>query len=269
MTVIQPYWSHWVDLSSKPLRPPAGAGLYRVRAADRRGLVYLGQTGRSIRERLQALARGVYGEAPPFNDPHTAAPGLWAWRVEEGLRYSASWAVLDVDRAHRECLEDACLFQQRSEFGESALCNHGRFHSRWTRPSNRGAGRGMERLPEVEFNLASGASLPPPTKGGHPTDRDWLGLSWSEPAADPSSVPKCPGVYRLCMASEVVYLGQSKQLGSRLASHARRHGDLLRFSWVRMDGALEHHLRERETDLIGAAYLALGSPPRLQYAGAQ
>ena len=34
-------------------------------------------TGRTLRERLLALAAGVNAEQCPFNDPHTAAPHLW------------------------------------------------------------------------------------------------------------------------------------------------------------------------------------------------
>jgi hypothetical protein len=47
----------------------------------------MGQTGRGLRERVRSLAVNLYRDEPPWNDPHTAAPGLWAWRVEEGYEY--------------------------------------------------------------------------------------------------------------------------------------------------------------------------------------
>jgi hypothetical protein len=39
-------------------------------------LAYIGQTGRSLRQRVCALVHGTLADAMPFNDPHTAAPRL-------------------------------------------------------------------------------------------------------------------------------------------------------------------------------------------------
>jgi hypothetical protein len=73
-------WTPWIPLdkcwrgSAISDRP----GLYRIRH-ETSSIDYIGETGRSLRERLAAL-RGVYSELIPFRDPHTAAPALWALR---------------------------------------------------------------------------------------------------------------------------------------------------------------------------------------------
>jgi hypothetical protein len=66
--------------------------------------------------------------------------------------------------------------------------------------------------------------------------------------------------------NEVVYLGESSALWNRLMTHAATYkGQSMTASWVAMPGALPHHLKERETDLIGGYYKQVGVPPRLQY----
>ncbi len=65
----------WVELESKEIRrtAPAVPGVYCIRSKDRspNHLIYIGQTGRTLLERLLALASGVNGEECPFNDPHS------------------------------------------------------------------------------------------------------------------------------------------------------------------------------------------------------
>jgi hypothetical protein len=74
-------WSNWVPFDGGDFKGlHAGAGLYRIRVADRPVLAYVGQTGHDLHQRLGDLRRNVLAEAMPFNDPHTAAPSLWAWR---------------------------------------------------------------------------------------------------------------------------------------------------------------------------------------------
>ena len=199
-------WSTWkpLDASVAEYRDhvPTGGGFYRIRAHEFPILVYVGQTGRDLRERTRALSRNVYRRAddPPWNDPHTAAPGLWAWRIEEGLAYEVSVADAELAFTDRQCMEDLLLLEHRLEAEESTLCNHGRFHRRWTRPTNKKAGQGMERLPEGDKNPASGDSLDPVELRGDPGDEDWLGLSWVDTGhldGSRTGVPKNEGVYRL------------------------------------------------------------------------
>ena len=102
-------WSSWFPLrgigrnrvvSDRP-------GLYRIRSVETRRILYVGQTGRSLRARLGSL-RGIYGELMPYNDPHTVGPALWAHRIDTGETFEASFVVLEVekaDRMGREALE--------------------------------------------------------------------------------------------------------------------------------------------------------------------
>jgi hypothetical protein len=79
-------WSPWLSLNpakGKLSQISTNPGIYRVRHIERDGLTYIGQTGRSLRGRLRALA-GCYNEEMPYTDPHVAAPSLWAVRQEYG-----------------------------------------------------------------------------------------------------------------------------------------------------------------------------------------
>jgi hypothetical protein len=72
-------WTKWQPLTADFVRAsaPLASGIYRIRRtgiASR--LTYIGQTSRTLRERLLALAKGTHAEECPFNDPHTAAPHL-------------------------------------------------------------------------------------------------------------------------------------------------------------------------------------------------
>lgn len=81
-------WSRWVkhkNFRNDSAHLPKFPGLYRVRVIDGDSLVYIGQTGRNVRQRQRELI--VYLKDPgkmSFNDPHTAAPNLWAWADAEG-----------------------------------------------------------------------------------------------------------------------------------------------------------------------------------------
>ncbi len=259
-------WSPWLplDASATDFRRVVSAepGLYRVRSPQLRGLVYLGQTGRNLRERTRGLARNTCkpADAPPWNDPHTAAPGLWAWRMESGFTYEVSAAPCSLEKAERLCQESALLYLHRLELGESTLCNHGRFHPLWTRPSNRGQGVGMVRLDDGT-NPASGPSLAPAVMSGTPGDPHWLGLPWSDfrPLSE-GGFPAEAGVYRIMEKGRIVYLGESGDLAARLRSHRRTFAPGALASVVELPGVLPYQLKERECDLIGAHYLQAGCP---------
>jgi hypothetical protein len=85
-------WTDCVPLrgASTNIQVPAVAGLYRVRRTiGESGLDYIGQTGRSLRKRLEELG-GLYGPVMPYRDPHTGAPALWALRHRDGCDFEAS-----------------------------------------------------------------------------------------------------------------------------------------------------------------------------------
>jgi hypothetical protein len=263
-------WSEWIALDA-----PLGeyqrvvsnrGGLYRVRGSGISELVYIGQTGRNLRERTRFLARGVYRDLndPPWNDPHTAAPLLWAYRHENNMTFEVSVAEQDVGVADRQCWEDMLLYLHRREANCSTLCNHGRLHPHWTRPSNRKKGITTARRSEpVTF-----PSSKPAIGNMDCSADDWLGLPWSRPVELETSIgPPVAGVYRLMSpGGMVVYIGESADLQQRLKAHAKTYdGQSLLTSWHKTSSPAKHQLHELESDLIGAFYLECERPPMLQY----
>lgn len=76
-------WSPWFNFREpKPVHPFLNVPgiVYRVRPVGINKLAYIGQSGRSARERVvRELIKHTFVEEMPFNDPHTAAPSVWAW----------------------------------------------------------------------------------------------------------------------------------------------------------------------------------------------
>ena len=95
-------WSACKPLSgsSRNSNVPSAPGLYRVRVVETGEVVYIGQTGVSLRMRLGMLCT-CYGDEMPYRDPHTAAPTLWALRHRDGVEFEASTAVLEGDKRSR------------------------------------------------------------------------------------------------------------------------------------------------------------------------
>src|SRR5687768_4262545 len=115
-------WSPWLrfgEPGSVFRKLPAAPGVYRVRPAGGDLLAYVGQTGRSLRERLSSLSRHTLSPVMPFNDPHTAAPSLWAIRNAERVDFECSAAPADLPKRRREGLECYLLWRYRQERGES------------------------------------------------------------------------------------------------------------------------------------------------------
>ena len=270
-------WTGWIplhDLGSKRDQVMRGAGVYRIRVQGTGRLAYIGQSGR-VRERvLYDLAPSVLGDSMPWNDPHTVAPALWAYRVEDGFGFDVSVAPGPEDKQQRNGLEDCLLWCYRVETGTSTLCNYGRFHPRFSRPSNKQEGTAMQRLPEGEANPDSGPSTDPLPHHGEPFEPDWMTLDWTEPAAldasSASGLPGAPGVYKILGASRerVLYIGETTDLRRRIRRHARR--DWGETSPLISTCALSgdhpaYQRRELETDLLGGYYYLAGEPPACQY----
>jgi hypothetical protein len=262
-------WSKWIPLDADLLtyqqHVANASGFYRVRVSGSDCLAYIGQTGRSLRQRTRAeLAKHVMLpiDSPPWNDPHTAAPLLWAFRYEDGLSFELSVAVADLPVQMRQCYEDVLLYQHRQAFGHSTLCNHGRRHPWWSRASNRRDARPAERLSApVEY-----PSLPITADDGEPLSNHWLGLVWTPFAALSLKAPDVAGVYRLMKDQRLLYVGESRSLRSRLSTHSKDSRFLnCEVSYHCMPGALPHHLKEREADLVGSCVLHTSQAPLLQY----
>ncbi|MCX5985111.1 MAG: hypothetical protein NTX54_01135, partial [Chloroflexi bacterium] len=136
-------------------------GLYRIRPHGVPELSYVGQTGRDLRDRLARLARQLPSAEMPFDDPHTAAPALWAWSRSDGFSWECSAAAVDGSRQDRMSLEASVLWRYRLETGQSTRANHGRFHPHYAKSGMRARGvRG--------HLLADGATNPNGSPGTQP-----------------------------------------------------------------------------------------------------
>jgi hypothetical protein len=158
-------WTEWQPLNADLVRAvaPRSPGIYRIRRAGvSKRLIYIRQTGRTLWERLLALANGTHGEQGPFNDPHTAAPHLWLLSQLDGALLEFSCTPVAGDRGVRRGTEDILLWRHRVENKCSTDASYGRFFPGWSRPTNRWVKRGgnntegrrAARLPE---------GLPPPS----------------------------------------------------------------------------------------------------------
>ena len=270
-------WTSWIPLNAPKevfREIPTSSGVYRVRPQEARQLAYIGQTGRGLRERLRTLSIYTYGDEMPFNDPHTAAPGHWVLRVENGMTFECSAAPTGLGYQERQCLEDMLLWKHRVEFGESTLCNHGRFHPNYSRSGSRKSGKRGEKLPLGEINLESGSSAQSLQLNGKPQDSNWMGLSWSRLEAlrtiDSHAISEKSGLYKILDVSthQLLYVGETRKLRNRIKAHSLRswgHFEPLASYHAIADDVLDHQLREMETDLIGSYYEISGKPPVFQY----
>lgn len=275
-------WTEWQPFAQptafKSL--PATPGLYRIRAVGIEELFYIGETGRNLRERLGDLRRNTLQTEMPFNDPHTAAPSLWAWRHAEQLDFECSATPLasvgdkEEARKRREGLEFFLLWQYRLEFGASTRCNHGRFHPRYTKSKARKDHfRGSRLADGIPDELAGGPSLPPLPHIATPPEQNWMGLQWSPAellAQSPlRGIPASPGVYKILDGgtNELLYVGETENLRKRLATHKKKDWQCqdATFSLVTLnDNIQKYQLHEMENDLLGGFYVGSQTMPKFQ-----
>jgi len=121
-------WSNWFDLGSatapRAALAPSVAGIYRLRCAGRPGLIYIGQSGRSLRTRLRQLRDGMAEAAAgrPHSAPHFAAPCVQA-HAAKGWAVEVSWIELEeVDRRERFGIEVDLIALYRRTVNQSPTC---------------------------------------------------------------------------------------------------------------------------------------------------
>ncbi|MBR6205475.1 MAG: GIY-YIG nuclease family protein [Candidatus Methanomethylophilaceae archaeon] len=269
-------WTDWVGFSEvKKGILPESPGLYRIRPTGGKTLMYVGQTSRTLDRRVRHELVRTYlssGDEMPFNDPHTAAQSLWAWNDAEGWEYECSVAPLSLpaEDARRvlEGWEAFALWRYRLETGESTLCNHGRFHPRYTRSRNKSTGVRGRRLDAGQYadSLSSHAPL---TLSGNPGDDGWMGVPWSRriPLRRDalSGLPDGSGLYCVSAGDEIVYIGESADIRKRMGQHLSSAVDSACVRSFSMPGSPRRHLLELENDLIGAFIEQTGSLPLYQF----
>lgn len=241
----------------------------------------MGQTGRTLRERLLSLGAGINAEECPFNDPHTAAPHLWLLRRLDGTQLECSSAHVAGDVQVLRGTEDMLLWRHRVETGLSTEANYGRFYPGYLRPTNRWVvrggtsqtrtpGRRAEPLVDPAGAVDFSASQPALFGPGGPLDAPW----WqSAPLTAFRALPPGPPVYAIheLGSREPVYVGETSALQRRAASHSAGSWPLQEPIIAFMPlptGTSKHVLRELESDLLGWHFWQTGQAPTLQYAEA-
>jgi len=267
-------WTNWIPFESPDIQTlPTGPGVYRIKASGLDEIFYIGQTGRNLQERLLALIHNTLDDPTqmPYNDPHTAAPSLWAWRDAEGYRYECSVAPIpgEITTEKREAFECSLLWRYRLQFGASTRCNHGRFHPHYIKSKNmRDRFRGG-RLIEGEINLAWGPSYPALPAHGQPKDNDWMKLSWSEPLPFHRQAtfhaPSMPGICKLLdVKGRLLNVDFDQDISTLLIK-------LNRIAWKSaprffsittfIPNIPSYQLREMKNDLIAGYYDLTRQPP--------
>jgi hypothetical protein len=272
-------WSPWVPFTADKhefRQIPKEPGLYRIRPVGKDFLMYIGETRRTVHERVNELRHNIKRtDLMPWNDPHTAAPSLWAWQDAEGFEYECSATPLDASTNGRRGMESYLLYRYRQERGESTLCNFGRFHPRYRKSTNRKENlRGGKLESGQKDNPAGWTSIAPLEATGSPGDLDWMGLEWSawlplDPENARTVIPGA-GLYLLAdtASHEIAYIGQSVDVGKRLINHSRKswNNKSLLFSYqIIAPYVFPHNLKELENDLIGNYFEQNKKAPEFQF----
>lgn len=166
-------WTAWIPFAADKyeLRQiPKESGLYRIRPAGKEFLMYIGETKKTLHQRLSDLRMELKGrDLMPWADPHAEGPSLWAWQDAEGFEYECSAAPLDATQSGRQGMESYLLYRYRQEQGESTPDNFGRIHPRYRRSTSRKENlRGGKLVAGQKDNPAGGPSLPPLQPAGTP-----------------------------------------------------------------------------------------------------
>lgn len=272
-------WSGWLSLDpdkDELAEIPTDEGLYRIRHRSRDGLEYIGETGRSVRGRVRALARGAFADEMPFRDPHVGAPCMWAIRQEDGDAFEVAHTIPEgaEDKAARKSMEAALIASYRRVEGESPTGAFSRIipgykMSSYSRDDERGG-----PLNDDETEPYSESGIPPLEWQNYENvvGSEWMGLDWSEQKSlteVSTAIPATDGVYRIwepTAPKPLEYIGESANLRSRLQTHSRERDDSLHFTYAAPSYIDAKHERlEAETDLLGAHWLAVREPPTDQH----
>jgi hypothetical protein len=272
-------WSPWIPFTAakEEFREiPAEPGIYRIRPAGKDFLMYIGETKRTVHQRLQDLRMELRQNVRmPWADPHTEAAALWSWKDDGEFAYECSAAPLDASLNGRRGMECFLLYRYRQEYGGSPLCNFGRFHPRYRRSTTRReTERGGKLGTGQKDNPAGGPSFPPMPAVGDPGDLTWMGLAWSRPAVlSPekiASVSPGQGIYLLLgtETDEILTIGHTGNCAKKMDDLCKKPGNEqdVMFSFHAFEKpVLPHNLREMENDLIGNFFERYRKAPENQF----
>ncbi len=274
-------WSRWFDLRDrKALRNelPHRPGLYRVRHSELPGLMYVGESGSEggVRQRVGlGLSAGVNGLGQQTGDKHGAAGSLRqvADLVGGKMEVSVTTPSISSNQRHRRAIEATLIAICRREVGWTPMVQLNREPVEQVSRSHNKLHRELKDIAE-----RSSYTIPSWQPWRDVTAPNWLGLDWTESRLlSERDVIDSSGVYAFRLWQEeteeqwgqtVQEIGTTGSISSRLFKLQGEYGDDIRFSVVTLDGLSSNtqrrsrELREVRHDLVGAHYLATGTPPK-------
>ena len=257
-------WTSWVPFSttSRALDAvPDKPGLYRIRATEQGFLMYIGWTGFSLRQCFRGIRENTTKVVMPWNDPWEVAPALWAWKDAKKYAYEFSSVPSDDTLWEQKSLESYLVYHYRQEHRESPLCNFGRFHRKYRKPSNQKDGIAGGKIgPNEPLNPAGGPSASPLPVTGLPGDPGWMGIDWSPRRSlkthTTGVVPPRQGYYLIfdAVTGTILAIGSAQNCAQELFSISRNPWgaeELAYAFYCEPKPLADHNLLERENDLIG------------------
>jgi hypothetical protein len=277
-------WSRWFNLRDRktllnelPRRP----GLYRVRHSELPGLMYVGESGAEggVRQRVGlGLSAGVNGSVQQTGDKHGAARALQQITDLVGgtMEVSVTTPSISSNQRHRRTIEATLMAICRREVGWTPMVQLNREP---VEHISRSHGELRRELKDVAERYSY--AVPSWRPWRDVTAPNWLGLDWTEnrPLSERGLIDSS-GVHAFRVWQEgtverwgrtVQKMGTTGSILSRLFKLQGEYGEDMRFSVVSLDGLSSntHHrsreLREVRHDLVGAHYLATGTPPKAQF----
>lgn len=124
-------WSEWSPLDTvitpRKAKAPDTAGLYRLRCKGRTGLIYIGETGASLRKRFRQLRKATQNAADgkPPSPPHIAGSCVLE-HERAGLVVEVSWSeTKDLRPRDRKGIECELIGSYRKRMGTNPACQFG------------------------------------------------------------------------------------------------------------------------------------------------
>ncbi|MFB6147781.1 MAG: hypothetical protein ABEJ66_02755 [Candidatus Nanohaloarchaea archaeon] len=239
-------WSDWTLLepgTKKISQVPETSGFFRVKKVEGEELDYVGQTGRSLRERLVHLANRIDSEERP--EDSLSAEHLWELS-DFGGRFEFSYANPNIARSEtdRLGLENVMFAVHMKHAGRSPTVNLDR--------------RLKDEGDETVIDSLDWTSSPF-------TSRDWLGLDWTEPRelSRRTEIDESRVVYRIWFPGytpPLAHIGKSTNVANRLIKHEKKFGPRAKFSVAPLDSRLE----DVEAALIADHYIRTNTLPKGQ-----
>jgi len=278
-------WSRWFDLrDGKTLREelPRRPGLYRVRHTELPGLMYVGESGSEggVRQRVGlGLSVGLNESDQQTRDRHGAARPLRQITEVAGgkMEVSVTTPPISSNQRHRRAIEATLVAICRREISWTPMVQLNREPAEHVSDLHGELNRELRDIAE-----RSSYTVPSWQPWRDVTAPNWLGLNWTEsrPLFERDMIDST-GVHAFRLWREdqtgerwgqtVQEIGTTGSISSRLFKLQNEYGDDMRFSVVALDALStntqrrSHELREVRYDLIGAHYLATGTPPEAQF----